>query len=211
MKVAIQARLKNGILFEAAKRLGSQSALARHLGVSPMELGGWINFNRSAISVRSHRPPEFWQEIENRLFDLTGHTLEEIFPPEVRTEAFLKRQKKIEAIVEMPIEKLIAAGAVPQLPPAPDDLIFEEEKSVAVNHILDSLKPREAEVIRLRFGLDGRGEKTLEEVAAMLPNGHTGECGVSRNRARQIEATALRRLRHPSKARHLKQWIGAVA
>lgn len=207
MKVAVQARLKNGILYEAAKLLGSQSALARHLGLSPMEVGGWINFNRSPISVGSRRSPEFWQGIENKLFELTGHTLEEIFPPEVRSKAFLKRQKKIEAIVEMPIEQLVAAGAAPQLLSAPDDLLFEEEKAVVVDRVLNSLKPREAEVVRLRFGLDGNGKRTLSEVAEEIRNMRTGERGVTRNRVRQIEAKALRRLRHPSFSHQLKQFV----
>lgn len=199
MKVAIQARLKNGILYEAAKKLGSQSALARYLGLTPMEVGAWINFQRTPHSVTTYhrRSEEFWQDIENKLFALTGHTLEEIFPPELATEAFLKRQKRIEAIVEMPVEQLLAAGAVPQLLPAPDDALLHKETTEIVDYVLDTLKPNYKQVLELRYGLDGGGERTLAEVGKIM--------GVGPERVRQIEVSALRKLRHPSREKILKQ------
>lgn len=195
VKVAIIARLKNGILYEAAQKLGSQSALARHLGLSPAEVGAWINFQRSPLTIESNskRPPEFWQEIENKLFELTGHTLEEIFPPEIRTKAFLERQKKIEAIVEMPMEQLIAAGAVPRLLlPAPDEILYQEDIRTAIDEALGNLKPRTADILKMRFGLAPYdSEHTLEEVAKKHK--------VISERVRQIEAGGLRRLRAKTK------------
>ena len=64
---------------------------------------------------------------------------------------------------------------------------------------LASLTPREAEVIRLRFGLDGGRDYTLEEVGQKI--------GLTRERVRQIQAEALRRLRHPSRSRLLKEYL----
>jgi RNA polymerase primary sigma factor len=64
---------------------------------------------------------------------------------------------------------------------------------------LSTLTPREAHVIRLRFGLyDGRS-RTLEEVGK--------EFDITRERIRQIESKALRKLRHPSRARHLRGFL----
>lgn len=63
---------------------------------------------------------------------------------------------------------------------------------------LSKLTPREEKVLRLRYGFDGR-ERTLEEVGV--------EFNVTRERIRQIEAKALRKLRHPSKAKHLKEYL----
>ena len=69
----------------------------------------------------------------------------------------------------------------------------------ALNQVLNTLKEQEAEIIRLRFGLeDGRG-KTLEEVGEIY--------GVTRERIRQIEAKALRKLRNPSRANLLKEFM----
>ncbi len=68
-----------------------------------------------------------------------------------------------------------------------------------VEEVLDSLSGRERRVLQLRFGLDDGRQRTLEEV------GH--EFGVTRERIRQIEAKALRKLRHPSRSKKLKDYL----
>ena len=68
-----------------------------------------------------------------------------------------------------------------------------------INEVLSSLTPREARIIRLRFGLDCDRPYTLEEVGQKF--------GLTRERIRQIEGKALRRLRHPHKVRMLKEYL----
>ena len=65
--------------------------------------------------------------------------------------------------------------------------------------VLDTLTPREEKVLRLRFGLDAGRQRTLEEVGK--------EFNVTRERIRQIEAKALRKLRHPSRSKKLKDYL----
>src|SRR5690554_2372087 len=65
--------------------------------------------------------------------------------------------------------------------------------------VLDTLTPREEKVLRLRFGLDDGRARTLEEVGQVF--------GVTRERIRQIEAKALRKLRHPSRSKKLKDFL----
>ena len=65
--------------------------------------------------------------------------------------------------------------------------------------MLATLTPREAKVLRLRFGLEDGRPRTLEEVGK--------EFDVTRERIRQIEAKALRKLRHPSRSRKLKDYL----
>ena len=64
---------------------------------------------------------------------------------------------------------------------------------------LESLKPRQAQIIKYRFGLDLGEPKTLEEISDKL--------GISRERVRQIEATALREMRKPSVSWKLKEFL----
>ena len=66
-------------------------------------------------------------------------------------------------------------------------------------NVLDTLTPREEKVLRLRFGLDDGRARTLEEVGK--------EFNVTRERIRQIEAKALRKLRHPSRSKKLKDYL----
>ena len=68
-----------------------------------------------------------------------------------------------------------------------------------MSSVLDSLSGREARVLRLRFGLEDGRARTLEEVGR--------EFNVTRERIRQIEGKALRKLRHPSRSRKLKDYL----
>ena len=68
-----------------------------------------------------------------------------------------------------------------------------------LNEVLGTLTEREQKVLRLRFGLDDGRARTLEEVGK--------EFNVTRERIRQIEAKALRKLRHPSRSRKLKDYL----
>ena len=71
--------------------------------------------------------------------------------------------------------------------------------SDATNDILNTLTPREAKVLRMRFGIDMSTDHTLEEVGKQFD--------VTRERIRQIEAKALRKLRHPSRSERLRNFM----
>ena len=81
----------------------------------------------------------------------------------------------------------------------PNDMITYYKLSEHTRDILDTLSPREASVLRLRFGIDCDSDHTLEEVGKIF--------NVTRERIRQIEAKALRKLRHPVRSRILKTFI----
>jgi RNA polymerase primary sigma factor len=78
-------------------------------------------------------------------------------------------------------------------------IVYETLLREKVNEALDSLPPREAMILRLRFGLNDGTEHTLEEVGQKF--------GLTRERIRQIEVQALQRLRHPVRARQLKEYL----
>ncbi len=146
------------------------------------------------------------RRITNRLYDdLQRSPEEEELAAEMRITKdkimLLKRSRSYPISLALPIGKdqdgtigdLIAddnATVEPQV----DTTFLQEE----VKAIVDSLTERESRVIALRYGLGDNRPRTLEEVGR--------EFGVTRERIRQIEATALRKLRHPSRARKLRNY-----
>ena len=83
---------------------------------------------------------------------------------------------------------------------SPEEYTTNEMLKDEIADVLLTLTEREEKVIRLRFGLEDGKSRTLEEVGQMF--------GVTRERIRQIEAKALRKLRHPSRSRKLKDYMG---
>lgn len=83
--------------------------------------------------------------------------------------------------------------------PAPSQTIYEKMLRERMNEVLGTLSPREARVLRMRFGFDDNHSYTLEEIGAKF--------GLTRERIRQIEGKALRRLRHPCRSRHLRDYL----
>ncbi len=131
--------------------------------------------------------------------------------------------EEISAEIDMPVDKVREIMRVAQEPVSLETPIGEEEDSHlgdfipdndapapadAASHtmlreqlsdVLSTLTPREAKVLKLRFGLEDGRSRTLEEVGK--------EFNVTRERIRQIEAKALRKLRHPSRSRKLKDYL----
>jgi RNA polymerase primary sigma factor len=86
-----------------------------------------------------------------------------------------------------------------EITPMPSQVTYENMLREKMNEVLGTLSPREARVLRLRFGLDNGHPYTLEEVGQKF--------GLTRERIRQIEGRALRRLRHPCRARQLREYL----
>jgi RNA polymerase primary sigma factor len=83
--------------------------------------------------------------------------------------------------------------------PSPWQSVYAAMLHESVEEVLSTLSPREARILRLRFGLDNDRPYTLEEVGRKF--------GLTRERIRQIEGKALRRLRHPRRARRLREYL----
>ena len=82
---------------------------------------------------------------------------------------------------------------------SPDEATISDSLKEAIGDLLSSLTPREAKVLRMRFGIDMNTDHTLEDVGKQF--------GVTRERIRQIEAKALRKLKHPSRAEKLREFL----
>jgi RNA polymerase primary sigma factor len=86
-----------------------------------------------------------------------------------------------------------------QLTPTPIESTYAKLLREKIDDVLDTLPPREARILRLRFGLENGHNYTLEEVGEKF--------GLTRERIRQIESKALRRLRHPRRSRQLREYL----
>jgi RNA polymerase primary sigma factor len=82
---------------------------------------------------------------------------------------------------------------------SPNDTLLSQDLTTQVERALATLSPKEKEILRLRFGIGEEGEHTLEEVGKRF--------AVTRERIRQIEAKALRKLRHPLRGRNLRAFV----
>ena len=96
--------------------------------------------------------------------------------------------------MNLPVERVREIQKISQEPVSLETPIGEQ-----LVEVLGTLTEREQKVLRLRFGLDDGRARTLEEVGK--------EFNVTRERIRQIEAKALRKLRHPSRSRKLKDYL----
>jgi RNA polymerase primary sigma factor len=88
-----------------------------------------------------------------------------------------------------------------RITPSPSQIVYQNMLRERMDKLLSTLPPREARILRLRFGLDDNRPYTLEEVGAKF--------GLTRERIRQIEGKALRRLRHPCRARQLRDYLNS--
>ncbi len=86
------------------------------------------------------------------------------------------------------------------LQPSPDHYLMDESLKAEIDRVLATLSPREAEVIKLYFGLNADNSLTLEEIGERF--------NLTRERVRQIKEKAIRRLRHASRIKNLKAYLG---
>ena len=168
-----------------------------------------------ADQARTIRIPVHMVETINKLIRTSRHLLQQLgrepTPEEIAQE------------MEIPVEKVMEIQKIAQDPvsletpigeeddshlgdfiqdedsPAPQDSAAYTLLKEQLEEVMNTLTPREAKVLKLRFGLEDGRARTLEEVGR--------EFQVTRERIRQIEAKALRKLRHPSRSKKLKDYM----
>jgi RNA polymerase sigma factor (sigma-70 family) len=185
-------RFKNLKLYTLIKESGGAKQCALSIGVNYTTLIELIALSRSPINRKIGRYTGSAKKIAEH-FELP---LEELFPASLYS---LKIPQRIfRAFDSTEILPLLAARnevAQPQL----EENVLRGEMHQALDKVLTTLRPREQEVITKRFGLDGQGEHTFEEVGEMF--------GVCSARIQQIQAKAFRKLRHPVRTKQLKGLI----
>ncbi|TQR45584.1 RNA polymerase sigma factor RpoD [Paenibacillus popilliae] len=168
-----------------------------------------------ADQARTIRIPVHMVETINKLVRVSRQLLQELgrepTPEEIAAEMELSVEKvrEIMKIAQEPVSLETPIGEEDdshlgdfiedQEALAPADAAAYELLKEQLEDVLDTLTEREENVLRLRFGLDDGRTRTLEEVGKVF--------GVTRERIRQIEAKALRKLRHPSRSKRLKDFL----
>lgn len=168
-----------------------------------------------ADQARTIRIPVHMVETINKLIRVSRQLLQELgrepAPEEIAAEMDLSVEKvrEIMKIAQEPVSLETPIGEEDdshlgdfiedQEALAPADAAAYELLKEQLEDVLDTLTEREENVLRLRFGLDDGRTRTLEEVGKVF--------GVTRERIRQIEAKALRKLRHPSRSKRLKDFL----
>jgi RNA polymerase primary sigma factor len=168
-----------------------------------------------ADQARTIRIPVHMVETINKLIRVSRQLLQELgrepLPEEIARVMAIPEDKVREIIkiaqepvsLETPIGEEEDSHLGDFIPdddaPAPAEAASFTLMKEQLTSVLDTLTPREEKVLRLRFGLDDGRQRTLEEVGK--------EFNVTRERIRQIEAKALRKLRHPSRSKKLKDFL----
>jgi len=168
-----------------------------------------------ADQARTIRIPVHMVETINKLIRVQRQLLQELgrdpLPEEIAEEMNLSVEK-VREIMKIAQEPVSLATPIGEEEDSflgdfiPDDEALAPADAAAylllkeqLEDVLETLTPREEKVLRLRFGLDDGRPRTLEEVGQVF--------GVTRERIRQIEAKALRKLRHPSRSKKLKDFL----
>ena len=168
-----------------------------------------------ADQARTIRIPVHMVETINRLIRTSRHLLQQLgrepTPEEIAKEMDMSVEKvmEIQKIAQDPVSLETPIGEEDDShlgdfiqdedSPAPQDAASYTLLREQLEEVMKTLTPREAKVLRLRFGLDDGKARTLEEVGK--------EFDVTRERIRQIEAKALRKLRHPSRSKKLRDYM----
>lgn len=168
-----------------------------------------------ADQARTIRIPVHMVETINRLYRVSRKLMQELdrepTPEEIAEEMEISPEKVREilrvsqstASLEKPVgdegDSLLGDFIQDTSHPTPYDAASRQLLKENIREVLDGLPEREAKVLKMRFGLGGYKPMTLEEVGR--------EFGVTRERVRQIEAKALRKLRHPSKRKKLQDYL----
>ena len=168
-----------------------------------------------ADQARTIRIPVHMVETINKLIRTSRHLLQQLgrepTPEEIAKEMEITVEKvmEIQKIAQDPVSLETPIGEEDDshlgdfIPddesPAPQDSAAYTLLKEQLEEVMSTLTPREAKVLKLRFGLEDGKARTLEEVGK--------EFSVTRERIRQIEAKALRKLRHPSRSRKLKDYL----
>lgn len=170
---SVKVTIRNARLLRAMQKAGyeTQAALARAMGRHVGHVNCLFSFRSSPLLENGE-----WSELAMDISSMLRCEPEELWPDQIKYVRMQKNSREVSMSADE--VKAIAAPRVMQIDRA------------ALSRLLNALSPKDKKVLELRYGLDGGGGMTLEEVAK--------EFGVTRERIRQHELRAIRTMKRPS-------------
>lgn len=191
----IEVKVKNNNLLKKIEAAGYKSVgefcRLNNITKYTTNIGAYVNLKSSPLNAKGDFYPHIYE-----ICDILQCSPEDLFTETQLNTALETNRRTIEvneAEMQFMLENM-------QQPLALEDQIALEKLPEKIDSLLETLTPREAKVLKLRFGLDGNETHTLKEVGDIFDTGQ--------ERIRQIEAKALRKLRHPSRSDSVRDYMG---
>lgn len=193
----IDLKVRNNLILNEIEKAGyaNVAQFCKAANMNQSQIGNFINFKTSPLGKNGEIIPT-----AQSLCDFLGVLPEDLWTPEQLTfvlptnkSHFSMNHREMVLTLARHTGELLEA-------PSPEDGLENEDRHRIVAEALDSLTPKEAKVLRLRFGIDTHSDYTLDEVGATLD--------VCRERIRQIEVKAIRKLKNPHRSDPLREYVG---
>ncbi len=190
----VEIKVKNNLLIRKIEQAGYNSVgeFCRLNNMTGQVSRLWSIINLKMSPLKSDGQ---WHTCILKCSDIIGCAPENFFT-DIQLNTILKSNKRSVQVNEAEMKFMLEQSPTKLL----DEVIEFDEKKKFLNASLNTLVNREQKVLDLRFGLNGEMEHTLEETSQII--------GVTRERVRQIEAKALRKLRNPKRVPELHQLMG---
>jgi RNA polymerase sigma factor (sigma-70 family) len=186
--IRVTVKVQNANILRRMNAMGivTVAELSRNIGVRQSLLGEIINMKVSARGARGE-----WLMSAMKLATFFKCLPEDLFSQQQEWKGLVKNTASRD-VSEDEVRLLMDGGR----PTTPEQNLLLEEGSHIIEELVETLHPRQRDVLKKRFGLAGEKEFTLEELAL--------EYGVTRERIRQLELQALRNLKHPARSHKLR-------
>jgi len=188
----VEVKVKNNKLLEQIEKAGFESLadFSRKTGISQGLIGDYVNMRESALANNGQ-----YRSTVLKISEALKCMPEDLFPAAQMTQKLETNKQHFTANES---ELFDLTSSLRSAAMSPERRLIHEDANRVVKQVLLTLTPREQRILDLRFGLTSGEEQTLDQVADQF--------GVGRERVRQMQAKAMRKMKHPKRSRELREY-----